>query len=394
MSVPIRRLILLGLSAVALSHGIFACSREEPSASDDAAEVEGAEGGERFSLTPRGLASLDLRYETVARRELGEILEVPAELAAAPDRRVTIGSRVAGRVVAVHANVGDSVGSEAPLVELDSDVIGRARADLIAAVARVDVARRAARRARQLHEDRIGSERAVEEAEGALQVAGADLQAARARLRSYGVDTNGAAADNPGRVVLSSPIGGTVIARRAHIGQWVAPADVLVEVVDLDELWILGAVPERRLRHVRTGDPVEVDVRAHPGERFTGTVEQIAGALDERTRSVMVRIVLPNPNHRLKPGMFATARIRAASATSEPVLSVPESALHELEGEPVVFVRLGEGSFKARPVRTVHRAGGRVAIAQGLEVGEEVVVEGGLLLKGQVLRETLAEDED
>lgn len=393
MNIPIRRVPLLALAAFSLSLELIACSPQESSLPEVRAEVEeeGTEG--RISLTPQGLASLDLRYEPAARRSLREILEVPAELTAAPDRRVTVGSRVAGRVIAVHVNVGDSVGSATPLVELESDVIGRAQADLIAAAARVDVGRRAARRARQLHDDRIGSERAVEEAEGALRVAMADLQAARARLRSYGVETNGAA-DNPGRVVLSSPIGGTVIQRRAHIGQWAAPSDVLVEVVDLDMLWILGAVPERRLRHVSIGDPVEVEVRAYPGEQFTGTIGQISGALDERTRSVMVRIVMPNGDHRLKPGMFAIARIQAAVAASEPVLTVPESALQEIEGESIVFVRLGEGTFETRGVRIGRRAGGRVAVVEGLEVGEEVVVEGGLLLKGQALRETLAEDED
>lgn len=394
MILQVRKLVGLALLAISVAQGLTACSQPGAPDSEENAEVE-AEGREaRIVLTPRGVEGLDIRYEAVADGELREILEVPAELAAAPDRRATIGSRVAGRVVAVHANVGDSVDRETPLVELDSEVVGRARADLIAALARVDVARRAARRARQLHEDRIGSERALEEAEGALQVATADLHAARARLRSYGVQANGASNDTPGHVVLSSPIGGTVIERRAHIGQWVAPADVLVEVVDLDELWILGAVPERGLRHVATGDDVEVEVRAFPGERFTGAVEQIAGALDERTRSVMVRIVLPNPEHRLKPGMFATARIRTAAATSESVLSVPESALHEFEGDPVVFVRLGEGDFEARPVRIGRRAGARVAINDGLQVGEEVVVEGGLLLKGQALRETLAADDD
>lgn len=370
-----------------------ACAPDEPASEDvEAAEEEGFE--ERISLTPGALASLDLQYATAARGPQYSIVEVPAELVAVPDRRATIGSRVAGRVVAVHANVGGAVEAGGALVELESHDVGRARADLIAAEARAEVARRAARRARQLREDRIGSDRAVEEAEGAFDIARADLQAARARLRSYGVEPQAAAPDVPGHVVLSSPIAGTVIARRAHLGQWVEAADVLVEVVDLDALWLLGAVNESQLRHVAIGEPVEIAVRAFPGEAFSGTVDQIAGALDERTRSVSVRIVLANPGHRLKPGMFATARIRGAGAASGSALTVPRAALHEIAGQSSVFVHVGEGEFEVRAVQTDKRAGDQVAIEAGLAEGEEVVTEGSLLLKGQALRETLAEEDE
>lgn len=379
--------------SVAVVPLLIGCSRENP-ASDDAerAEEEGFE--ERISLTPGALESLDLQYANAARGELHPIVEVPAELVSVPDRRATIGSRVAGRVVAVHANVGDAVDADGALVELESHDVGRARADLIAAGARVEVARRAARRARQLREDRIGSDRAVEEAKGALDIARADLQAARARLRTYGVEEKAVSPDVPGHVVLSSPIAGTVIARRAHLGQWVEAADVLVEVVDLDALWLRGAVNESQLRYVAIGEPVDVEVRAYPGEAFTGTVDQIAGSLDERTRSIAVRIVLENPGHRLKPGMFATARIRGAVAASGSALTVPRSAVHDIAGRSAVFVREGDGAFEVRPVEMGQQAGDQVAIVRGLAEGEEVVTEGSLLLKGQALRETLAEEEE
>ena len=148
------------------------------------------------------------------------------------------------------------------------------------------------------------------------------------------------------------------------------------------------------MRFVDEGQPVQVEVRAFPGEVFAGTVDRIQGVLDENTRSVGVRVVLPNPSHRLRPGMFATARIQGTHA-HEPrsLVAIPWAAVQEVDGHQVVFVRVEEGVFDLRAVHTAERAGGFVEILTGLEPGEEVVADGSFLLKGQLLRSTLAEEE-
>ena len=269
---------------------------------------------DRVELSPEALEVLRLSYAVVDEQELSPSVEVPAEVVAVPDRRATVGPRVAGRVAEVLVNVGDQVRRGAVLAVLESEAVGRGWADLIAARARESVARRALDRQRQLLADRITSQRAVEEAEGVLLVAEADLQAAQTRLATFGVQASGDPPENPARVTLTSPLAGTVVARWANVGQWAEPSETIAEVVDLRELWLEASVYERDMRLVRVGQAVQVEVRAFPEEVFTGTVSQVAGTLDELTRTVSVRVVLQNLEDQLRPGMFATARIQGTHA--------------------------------------------------------------------------------
>jgi cobalt-zinc-cadmium efflux system membrane fusion protein len=386
------------MSMLALAVGLISTSGCKENASEEETNEEEAEAREatpdQVTLSVEALESLRLTYARAEERELSPSLEVPAEIVAVPDRRATVGPRVAGRVVDVGVNVGDRVERGEALVVLESDEVGRARADLIAARARAAVARRKLDRERGLLEDRITSRRAFEEAEGDQQVAEADLRAARTRLATFGVTPSEPAPRNPARVTLTSPMSGTVVMRSVHVGQWARPSETLVEVVDLDELWLQASVYEREMRFVDVDQPVQVEVRAFPGEVFRGTVAQVAGTLDERTRSIGVRVVLPNPEHRLRPGMFATARIQGNPA-HEPrrLLVIPRAALQEVLGHRSVFVKVGNGTFELRRVSTGEREGELVEILDGLSPGDEVVADGSFLLKGQLLRSTLAEEE-
>lgn len=383
---------LVGVAVVVFT--VIRSKRGHQAKQEKASEEREGARPDRLELSEGALASLKLSYARVEERELSLSIEVPAEIVPIPDRNATVGSRVAGRVVGVKVNVGDKVTAGNALLVLESDDVGRARADLIAANARAEVARHAAERARKLFEDRVGSQRAAEEAEGALRIADADLQAARTRLLTFGVATDGAAVRNPARVVLASPVSGTVVTRTVHVGQWVQQSEKLIEVVDLDALWLLASVYERDMRYVRAGQPVQVEVRALPGEVFQGTVAYVSNTLDEKTRSVTVRVVLPNRSRKLRPGMFATARIQGTHGhEAKRLLAVPWSAIQEVDGHQAVFVHEEERAFELRRVHTGERAGDLVEVLNGLAAGEEVVTEGSFLLKGQLLRSSLGENE-
>ena len=378
--------------ATALALALFTltgCQTEDPEHDSEEHGGETLELSDRVELTPEALLSLRLEYATAEERELSPSLAVPAELMPVPDRRASVGPRVAGRVLQVLVNVGDRVAAGAPLLVLESVEVGQARADLVAAAARRDVAKRAYERATKLLADRVTSERAVEEALGALQVAEADVEASRTRLKAFGAAA-GEADDEPSSVTLRSPLRGTVVSRVASAGQWIEPSEIVMEIVDLNRLWLLASVHEREMRSISQGQDVDVEVRAFPGEVFTGSVESVAPTLDERTRSVSVRVVLPNAEYRLRPGMFATARIRDTHL-HEPreLLAIPWAAVQELDGHQAVFVSLGDGVFEVRPIHTGERAGPDVEILNGVAAGETVVAEGSFLLKGQLLRSTL-----
>jgi cobalt-zinc-cadmium efflux system membrane fusion protein len=373
---------------------LMGCGGSGVEGSEEADEGAVVEITDRVELTPEALVSLRLSYAQAEIMELAPSLEVPAELVPVPDRRASVGSRVSGRVLEVLVNTGDEVGAHQPLIRIESAGVGRAWADLISARARESVARKARDRQEQLVGSGVTSVRSFEEAEGDFLIAEAEVRAALTRLATYGITAPGEPPPDPATITLQSPVQGTVATRSAHVGGWVDPTDVLIEVIDLDELWLEAAVYEREMRFVDVGQPVQVEVRALPGTVFIGAVDRVEGVLDEDTRSVGVRIVLPNPEHLLRPGMFATARIQGTHAPEPRTpLAVPWASVQVIDGRHSVFVRVAEGAFELRSVHTGDRAGDFVEVLSGLEVGDEVVTEGSFLLKGQLLRSTLAEEE-
>lgn len=383
------RTLLVAASFLAVS-----CSAPEQEAMED---EEGASIDlvDRVALTDAALASLELAYATAAVMTLTPTLEVPAELIPDPDRLADIGARVSGRIVDVFVNTGDQVGQSDPLLAIESAEVGRAWADLVSARASERVARRARDRQQELLDGRVTSVRAFEEAQGAWEIAEAELRAALTRLASLGVAEPAEPPTNPARVTLYSPIAGSVTARTVSLGEWVEPANILLQVIDLEEVWLEASVYEQEMRYVDVGQQVQVEVRAFPDDVFLGTVERLAGVLDEKTRSIGVRIALANEGGRLRPGMFATARIQGTHAhESRELIAIPWAAVQEIDGHQAVFVRAGEGVFEVRSVHTAERAGDFVEILTGLEVGDEVVADGSFLLKGQLLRSELAEEDE
>lgn len=390
MMIPRNRI----LAAAALLATLGACG---PGDSAEEGMEEGEErvaGVDRVVMSAEALEDLSLTFATAEIRELVPSLEVPAEIVADADRLAVIGSRVSGRIVSVLHNVGDVVSAGTPLVVLESVDVGAAVADFESASAQAEAARSAAARAARLFEDQIVSQRRVEETRAAERASMAAAEAAATRLRTFGIELPLPEGAELGRVTLDSPIAGTVVTRTASVGQWVEPTDQLAEIMDVEELWLLASVYERDIRHVEEGQPVLVDVRAYPGELFSGTVGLVEATLDESSRSAGIRVVLPNADRRLKPGMFATARITGTHA-HEPVLllAIPTAAIQEVDGHTSVFVRDDEGEFTLQRVHLGEEAGALVEVLNGLNEGDEVVVNGSFVLKGHLLRSTLGEDE-
>ncbi len=137
-----------------------------------------------------------------------------------------------------------------------------------------------------------------------------------------------------------------------------------------------------------------VEVDAYPGVLFRGLVSYLSAQVETDTRTVRARIDVPNPEEKLRPGMFARVRMfdphgaegRVESADS---LVVPENAVQRDGDESIVFIPAGPLTFERRQVRAGRKAGGLVEILGGLEAGEQVVVEGAFLLKSEAAKESM-----
>ena len=174
----------------------------------------------------------------------------------------------------------------------------------------------------------------------------------------------------PSRTIeFQSPVSGFVIEKRVTRGQHVSAGMSLYTVADLSEVWVEADLHEEELPLVSVGAQATVTVAAYADTPFQGRVTYIYPYVEDRTRTVRLRVALPNPTGRLKPGMYADVILDAALGDA---VVVPTNALLDSGAEQHVFVALGDGYFEPRPVVVGRRLGETVQILAGLEDGEVV----------------------
>ncbi|HET9451870.1 MAG TPA: efflux RND transporter periplasmic adaptor subunit [Aggregicoccus sp.] len=386
MTRPLLLSLLLLLTLAA------ACKRGEPEHEDhpDAhaeEEKKGEDHGheedeERVHVDPSMLRDLRLTVAPVQVRPGGEGVTALGELSVNEGAYAEVGSPLPARIVALHASPGEQVKAGAALAQLQAPELGRARAELQAAAARAHAARAAATRKRTLATERVVAEREAQEAEAQAAAAEAELAAAKATLAALGADAVGGAKGSS-VFTLRSPVDGLVIERRGRVGQMAEPSQTLFEVGDLSELWLTVHAFERDAVRVHPGAEARVSLAALPGKAFSAKVTRVGARVDAQSRTVPVRLELPNPDGQLKPGMSATAFIPLGEK-DETLMAVPLMALQQVEGGWSVFLPTQEpGAFERRAVGRGRTLGNEVEVLSGLKAGEKVVVEGAFLLKAE-----------
>jgi cobalt-zinc-cadmium efflux system membrane fusion protein len=285
--------------------------------------------------------------------------------------------------------MGDHVGTGTVLASIDSPDVGGLLASYTSAQAAESIAQRTYQREKDLFARRVSAEREVLAAEAALASATSERRGVESRLQALGIVLPSAGSAEPTSALLPirSPIQGTVLERNATIGAPVGPDTVLFKLADLSTLWLVAKVPETTMRDIGRGDTVTVTVDALPDQPVSGRVSYIGATVSDTTRTVDVRIDVPNPTSRLKPGMFARAQFATRSGREQSVRTlVPQIAVQELKGKQVVFVPRSDGGFDIREVTVGASNGDDIEIVSGLKAGERIVTSGSFTLKSQAVR--------
>lgn len=346
---------------------------------------------EALSLTvrvaPSAIERSGIKIEVARQEALFGGVEVPAEVQLDPDRTAHVSPIVQGQIAEVRASIGDEVAPGDTLVVLRSVALGETRAALSEAQAGLAVAEANFRRQEELQNAEIGAGRNFIEAEGALEQARARLRGLRSRARVYGQGGSGA------QTVIRSPIAGQVISRHATMGEVVEPGTTLFEIADLSQVWIMGQVFAQDVEAARLAAPATLTLRSLPNRDWTGSVDYVAPALDEHTRTLPVRMVLKNKDGALRPGLFGVMRLPGAENPPE-VPTVNAEAVQTIEGEFYVFVpESSEGTFRAISVRLGRSDRGRIEVLAGLSPGDRYVGAGAFVLKSEVLRSEMGAHE-
>ena len=278
-------------------------------------------------------------------------LTLPGTIALNADRRVHVVSRIPGIVQEIRKQLGDAVRAGEVMAVIDSRELADTKAAYLAARERVTLAETTFAREKDLWEKKISPEEDYLKAKQALAEVRIELQVAAQKLRALGFaeasvqQLAGRANASLTRYEVVAPFAGTVIEKHIAVGEMLKDDTEAFVVADLSTVWVDLNIAAKDLPLVRKGQ--RVVIAADTTMQAEGTVSYISPVVSDETRTVLTRVVLPNPDGRWRPGLFVTATL-TASETPVAVL-IPKTATQTIDGQPSVFVQTPEG-FAPRPV--------------------------------------------
>jgi cobalt-zinc-cadmium efflux system membrane fusion protein len=298
-------------------------------------------------------------------------------------------SQIPARVVKLVAQLGERVRTGEPLAIMSSIELGQAKTEYLKARSLEGITHQHLQREEELYAKKITPMKDLLDARAQHDAALAEYQAAREKLRlliPLGQINELQWSDNGqplSEFPLTSPVAGTLVKRDLSIGAMIdRNGPVPLKIINLERVWVIANVFEHDLANLKTSDQVNVTVDAYSDRVFSGQITYIGDEVDRNTRAVRTRIEVANPDHLLKPGMFAKASIAAGNARE--VLVVPESAIYQIDDRPVAFVAAGNDGFEVRPIQLGSRGDSTVEILAGLGPDDLVVTKGGLALKSLI----------
>ena len=340
-------------------------------------------------LTSEELARTVIEVTPVDRGTLLVPREFPATVQANENELAEVTTLIRGRVVKVHVDVGQDVKKDALLAMLHSTDLGVAEGAYLKAVAKLHEAELAYERARGLHEEKVVSLAELQRREAAMKTARAEAREARNRLELLGaprqeVERLDREDTIKADVSLRAPFDGRVIMRNITSGEVVEMEQKLFTVADLSDVWVVGNVPEKDVQYIRKDQRVDVIASAYPHAVFSGTITYVGDVLDPATRTMRLRVTVPNYDLLLKPEMFATVLVYAAATPD--ALILPLEAVQNGPSGKMVFVQRGTNDFEVRAVKVGSEQGEVVTVLEGVSAGEQVVTKGSFMLKSEMER--------
>lgn len=327
------------------------------------------EGGEPVSesgtvvLPPEKVQKLGVRTELAVRESLAGAVRASATVQVDETRQFVIAPRFEGWIETLYANqTGMTVRRGQPLMALYSP-------ELMAAQSEYQIADAAARRLAAGDPASAATMRQLRDA-------------ARTRLRNW--DIGGAQVTRAGsdsRLVLTAPADAVVVEKLVVQGDRFEAGQTILRLADLSTVWVVADVPTSASASLAVGGEATFQTPSLPGQRFEGRIGFIQPVVNLASRTVGVRIELPNPDGVLRPGLFGDVDL--IGTAPEAAVVIPRSAVIDSGTRQLVLVQTAPGRFAPRSVRVGARAGDRIEVLSGVAVGEAVVVSANFLIDAE-----------
>lgn len=318
--------------------------------------------------------------------------QFPATVHANENELAEVTTLVSGRVIDVSVDFGQDVTKGATLARLHSTDLGLAEAGYLKGAAKLYETNLAYQRAKDLLDQKAISQAEFHRREAEMKTARAEVREASQRLELLGVSVREMQRLDRDQTIRSdvairAPFAGRIISRNITRGEVVDSNKKLFTVADLSDVWVVGSVPEKDVQFIRKNQMVEVVAAAYPHAIFQGKITYVGDVLDPATRTMRLRVTVPNPDMALKPEMFALVLVYADPQPD--MLTIPLAAVQNGDHTHVVFVQREARRFEARTVTLGEESGEVVAILDGLHEGEQVVTKGAFVLRSEAERQKI-----
>jgi cobalt-zinc-cadmium efflux system membrane fusion protein len=375
---------LLSLVAILGFVTLPSCARPSAGTAGDASPTA-VSADSAADLTVDVAALRSITIQTIGEHPVPRTLTVAGKVQFDEDRLAHVLAPLPGQVVDLRAKVGDVVHKGQALCAISSRDATAVVGEHTESHKDLELAEKTAAMTQDLFDHQAASKIALQQAQSDLAKAKARVARNEQGLRLLGLQSEADIDRFDGRVLVVSPIAGSIIERHVTDGQFVqADSMPIIAVADASTVWVMGDVFERDLHLVNVGDEATITTTAYPGERFTGRVNYVSDVIDPMTRTAKVRVSVPNPRSRLKPEMFAS--IVLGVEASSPTLTVPASAVFTEDGHSWVYVSMKAGHFTRRSIEVDQDEGADRRVLSGLRSGDRVVTGGALLLREEEVK--------
>ncbi|MBS2010751.1 MAG: efflux RND transporter periplasmic adaptor subunit [Cyanobacteria bacterium SZAS TMP-1] len=400
----------------------------------DETKIDKVNGQSIIIVAPETEKALNLKVAKVQMRTVDFAVKTTGEVQANANLTTHVNTPVSGRVTEIFVRVGDVVKQGQHLMQMHSQDIEQAEADLLqnASQVRADLKRDLLQidaditqgqaqlglsqstymRVKGLLDEKIASRADYEAAKTQYDKDKISLDAlhtkrqatvalssermtmltepVKQKLRLLGTSDKQieevirTGVINP-VVPIVSPETGIVTERFVNVGELADPTKPMFTIADFTSVWLKADVYEKDISKVKCGQPIELDVDSFPGEKFSGRLNYVADSVNQDTRTLMVRAEVPNPGNKLKPKMFARMRIFVGNTH---VLTIDKNAVQDADDDKVVYVPMGGGRYREQKVKLGGESGNLDEVLSGVKNGEPVVVNGSFELRSESLKQS------
>jgi cobalt-zinc-cadmium efflux system membrane fusion protein len=348
------------------------CSGSATTQTQAAATPASSANDQYVASDARGIQTMAVQTSAIP-----DYLDIPAQIQADPTQVVHVFPPAGGRIIEMKVRPWDWVEKGQTLAMIESSDLSRAVADYHKALADYQVKQQQLTRAADLLAHDAIAQKDYQQAQADAASSEAELDATKEQVRVFGMDPDHASS----QLLVAAPRAGVILDVGASPGEFsnaLAAPQPLCTIADISTVWAVGDIYEVDLAAAKAGESAEVTLNAYPGEHWSGRVGVVSDAVDPNTRTLHVRVVLPNPGTRLKPSMFGAIRLLRSSRQG---ILVPAAAVIREGNSAYVFVSEGQGHYQRRSVVLGPSSDGSLEITSGVKSGETIVAQGALLLR-------------